>query len=107
MGSIPFINDSEFLESMQLILTYCIRVIDVETAAKLKIDFTEEDVKEGTIRGVYYSTNDDNFDFIDTKAEEIQTAWVKLGFFDGEFVTERRLNEKYLGNVRKMKKNTN
>ena len=96
MGFVPFNNDSEFLESMQLILTYCIRVIDVETAAKLKIDFTEEDVKEGTIRGVYYSTKDDNFDFIDTKAEEIQTAWVKLGFFDCEFVTERRLNEKYL-----------
>lgn len=104
MSFTPNLINDDILHSIFIVSTYCIKIIDIETARNMGVQFTEEDVKENTIRGVYYSSSSDSIDYIYIDIDEIQTAWINLGFKDGEFVTERRLNEKYFESVRKLKK---
>ena len=96
--------ENDIMSAILLVSTYCIKVIDIEKARELGIEFNDQDVKENTLRGVYYTSDNDGIDFIDAKIEDIESAWILLGFKDGEFVTERRLSEKYLENVKTRKK---
>lgn len=102
MGFVPIMtNDDEILSAILTVSTNCRTCITVDEAIKQGVEYTEDDVNIGTLRGVKYSTLEDNMYYMSSKIEEIQTAWITLGFKDGEFVPERRLNQIYLDYVNK------
>lgn len=89
----------EKIKAITTVSTYCVSYISVDDAIKYGVEYTEEDVKLGVLRGVRFSSNNDGIDFISETLDAIQDAWITLGFKDGEFITDRRLNKIYLDYV--------
>lgn len=89
------VSNEEIRNAVLLVSTACKKYITVEEAIKLGIDYEQNDFNSGVIRGVRFnllSSNDVGADYI----ESVQTAWITLGFKDGEFVPDSRLNKIYI-----------
>ncbi|MBO4600659.1 MAG: hypothetical protein J5634_00260 [Bacilli bacterium] len=92
------------LHAFITVSTYCMTYISVDEANKLGIEYTNEDVKCGVLKGVKFKYNSEEEDFLPPFLVDTIMSWKLLGFKDGEFVTERRFNSMYMDYVNNQSK---
>lgn len=91
-------NIDQKLHAFMTISSYCITYISVDEANTLGIEYTDEDVKQGILKGLRFEHNisEEENNYMSPMLVDMIMSWKLLGFKNGEFVTSRRFNNMYM-----------
>lgn len=98
-------NIDQTLYAFMTVAEHCIKYITVDEAIKRGIDFTEEDVKLGLLKGVWLKNEPENEDISSPIYFDVSMCWKYLGFKDDQFIKEKDFNNMYLESVKNNEQN--